>query len=87
MVIVQCVHSPRWHDQLSGPTYLELPAPALGLAGFSNATAAYLNQTVGYDIVYQGVSGSTSHVIVRGADGLLEAASDPRKPAGAGAAF
>lgn len=80
------MHEPRWHDQLSGLTYVELPAPELGLRGFDNGTADYLAE-LGHNITYQGVSGSTSHVIIRFPDGQLEAASDPRKSAGKGAAY
>lgn len=82
----QCVHHSRWHDQLSGVTYLEWAAPQVGIAGYSNETAAYLKD-IGYNITYQDTSGSTSHVIIRFRDGMLEAASDPRKAAGYGAAY
>jgi gamma-glutamyltranspeptidase/glutathione hydrolase len=74
----QCVHQSRWHDQLSGQTYFELPAPDLGISGFDNGTVSYLAQQ-GYNITYQGETGSTSHVIIKMRNGLYEAASDPRK--------
>ena len=80
------MHQSRWHDQLSGQTYFELPAPDLGIAGFDNSTTTYLAQQ-GYNVTYQGETGSTSHVIIRTKEGLYEAASDPRKVAGYGAAF
>lgn len=82
----QCVHQPRWHDQLSGVTYFELPALAQGLPGFNNGTVAYL-KGLGYNATYQGITGSTSHVVARLPNGQFEAASDPRKVAGHGAAF
>lgn len=85
-----CVHTPRWHDQLSGLTYFELPAPELGLKGFNNQTVAFI-KSLGYNTTYQGESGSTSHVVARlqqGEDkGKFMAASDPRKAAGYGAAY
>lgn len=74
----QCVHQSRWHDQLSGETYFELPAPEFGISGFNNGTVSYLAQQ-GYNITYEGEAGSTSHVIIKMKDGLYEAASDPRK--------
>ena len=74
----KCVHESRWHNQLSGVTYLEYADPQVQIAGFSNATAAYL-RSLGYNITYEDTTGSTSHVIIRFTDGTLEAASDPRK--------
>lgn len=74
----QCVHQARWHDQLSGVTYFELPDPELGIAGFNNGTVAFLAEQ-GYNVTYEGEAGSTSHVIIRFSDGMYEAASDPRK--------
>jgi len=79
-------HYPRWHDQLGPSTLFELPAPTLGLAGFSNGTVAFL-AAKGYNISYQDTSGSTSHIITRSKDGVFEAAADPRKAAGKGLAF
>jgi gamma-glutamyltranspeptidase/glutathione hydrolase len=59
---------------------------AVGIAGFSNATVAYL-KGLGYNATYQDESGSTSHVIVQDKKGVFTAANDPRKAAGAGLAF
>ncbi|KAM0745866.1 gamma-glutamyltranspeptidase [Meredithblackwellia eburnea MCA 4105] len=81
-----CAHHARWHDQLSGQTYFELPAPQLGLAGYNNATVAYL-ASLGYNTTYEDTTGSTSQILVRAQDGLLSAASDPRKAAGAGLVY
>lgn len=79
--------SPRWHDQLSGITYFELPNESYGLAGYNNDTVDYFRQ-IGYNITYQDpLSGSTSHAITRLSSGELLAASDPRKSAGYGAAY
>ncbi|EIM86750.1 gamma-glutamyltranspeptidase [Stereum hirsutum FP-91666 SS1] len=87
MTAYESVHQSRWHDQLSGTTYFEIAAPNLGIAGFSNATVAYL-ESMGYNVTYEDESGSTSHVIVKHLDtGLFEAANDPRKAAGAGVAY
>lgn len=80
-------YSPRWHDQLSGITYFELPNQALGLTGYDNGTVSYFRQ-LGYNVTYQDpTAGSTSHAIGRLPDGNFLAASDPRKPAGYGAAI
>ncbi|EIN11385.1 gamma-glutamyltranspeptidase [Punctularia strigosozonata HHB-11173 SS5] len=81
----ETVHQSRWHDQLTNVTYFEISAPNLGIAGFSNATVAYL-AGLGYNITYEDESGSTAHVIGK-KDGVYTAASDPRKTAGRGAAF
>jgi gamma-glutamyltranspeptidase/glutathione hydrolase len=56
------------------------------LVGYNNGTVAYM-KSLGYNVTYQGISGSTSHVVARLPDGSFEAASDPRKAAGYGAAF
>jgi gamma-glutamyltranspeptidase/glutathione hydrolase len=78
---------PRWHDQLSGTTFFELPNQACGLAGYDNSTVAYF-RNAGYNITYQNpLGGSTSHAISRLPNGNLEAAADPRKSAGYGAAY
>ncbi|KAL8287474.1 hypothetical protein RQP46_003332 [Phenoliferia psychrophenolica] len=82
----ECVHHPRWHDQLSGVTYFEWKDESVGIAGYSNATVAYMS-TLGYNITYQGTSGSTGHVAIRSPNGTLSAANDPRKAAGAGLAY
>lgn len=55
------------------------------MAGFDNATVAYLKGR-GYNVTYQDGSGSTSHVIIA-ENGGFTAASDPRKPAGLGLAY
>lgn len=86
MSAYEAAHEPRWHDQLSGVTFLEWQDEAVGIRGFNNGTAAYLSD-VGYNVTYQGTSGSTGHIIIRTANGTLEAASDPRKRAGGGYAF
>jgi len=78
--------SPRWHDQLGGSTLFELPDLSKGLVGYDNGTVAYM-KSLGYNTTYQGITGSTSHVVARLPDGRLEAAADPRKQAGYGAAF
>jgi len=82
----ETAHQSRWHDQLGPSTLFELPAPALGLKGFSNDTVTYL-KGLGYNVTYQDTTGSTSHVIVRSKDGLFEAANDPRKAAGGGIVY
>lgn len=83
----QSTRFPRWHDQLSGTTFFELPNQAYRLAGYDNSTVAYF-RNAGYNVTYQNpLSGSTSHAISRLPNGLLEAASDPRKSAGYGAAY
>jgi gamma-glutamyltranspeptidase / glutathione hydrolase len=80
-----CCEQSRWHDQLTNVTFFEISAPNLGIAGFSNATVAYL-AGLGYNITYEDESGSTAHVIGK-KDGVFTAASDPRKTAGRGAAY
>ncbi|KIK69082.1 hypothetical protein GYMLUDRAFT_152648 [Collybiopsis luxurians FD-317 M1] len=82
----QCVHHPRWHDQLDGSTYFEYKDETVGIAGYDNGTVAYF-KALGYNITYQGTSGSTAHVVIRQPNGTIEAANDPRKAAGAGLAF
>ncbi|CAK5263766.1 unnamed protein product [Mycena citricolor] len=82
---LQCTHASRWHDQLTGLTYFELPYPNLGLPGFSNATIANLVAR-GYNATYEDSTGSTAHVIVK-KDGVFQAANDPRKSAGGPAAY
>ncbi|KAJ7457876.1 gamma-glutamyltranspeptidase [Mycena latifolia] len=82
----ECTAHGRWHDQLSGVTYFEIRNDALGVAGFSNATVAYL-KGLGYNTTYEDLTGSTSHVVARAKDGTITAAADPRKAAGRGAAY
>lgn len=67
-------------------TYVDYADPAHGIAGVPNSTVSYL-AGLGYNITYQGPSGSTAHVAVRTKNGTFEAANDPRKAAGAGAAL
>lgn len=79
--------SPRWHDQLSGITYFEFPRLDLGVEGYNNGTVGYFKD-LGYNITYEDpYTGSTSHAIARLPNGELLAATDPRKPAGYGAAY
>jgi len=92
----QSVHTSRWHDQLGLETFYELPAdgsfangtiqPDYGLPAFLNGTVEYLTG-LGYNMTSQLTITSTSHVIVRSADGVFEAANDPRKSAGGGSAY
>lgn len=83
----QCEHTPRWHDQLSGEVYFEYADPLLNLPGYPNDTVAYINQT-GYNVTYESPYGtSESMIIVKLPNGLLDAASDPRRPAGQAAAY
>ncbi|ORY39482.1 gamma-glutamyltranspeptidase [Leucosporidium creatinivorum] len=81
-----CVHHPRWHDQLGGQTLFEWKDESVGIAGYDNSTVAYLS-SLGYNTTWQGVSGSTGHVAIRSKNGTLSAANDPRKAAGAGLAY
>ncbi|KAJ7088865.1 gamma-glutamyltranspeptidase [Mycena belliarum] len=82
----ECTRHARWHDQLGGATLVEVRNDALGIAGFSNGTVAYL-KGLGYNVTYEDLSGSTSHVVARAKNGTITAASDPRKAAGRGAAY
>ncbi|KAF5383428.1 hypothetical protein D9757_006100 [Collybiopsis confluens] len=82
----QCVHHSRWHDQLDGNTYFEYKDESVGIPGYDNRTVAYFSE-LGYNITYQGTTGSTAHVVIRHPNGTIEAANDPRKAAGAGLAF
>ncbi|KZP19744.1 gamma-glutamyltranspeptidase [Athelia psychrophila] len=59
---------------------------ALGLPGFPNSTVSYL-AGLGYNITYEDLTGSTSHLVARASNGTITAASDPRKAAGRGAAY
>ncbi|KAJ6552579.1 gamma-glutamyltranspeptidase [Mycena vulgaris] len=86
MGAAECTRHPRWHDQLGGLTYFEIKNDALGLAGFDNATVAYM-KALGYNTTYEDLSGSTSHVVTRAKNGTITAAADPRKAAGRGAAY
>ncbi|KAJ7728322.1 gamma-glutamyltranspeptidase [Mycena metata] len=86
MTPAECTAHPRWHDQLSGVTYFEVGSAALGVQGFDNGTVAYL-KGLGYNITYEDLTGSTSHVVARAKNGTITAASDPRKAAGRGAAY
>jgi gamma-glutamyltranspeptidase/glutathione hydrolase len=83
---VETEHFPRWHDQLTNVTYFEVASPQVGVAGINNDTVAYLTAK-GYNATYQDTTGSTGHVIVRSKEGVFEAASDPRKPAGKAFAY
>ncbi|KDQ59696.1 hypothetical protein JAAARDRAFT_175189 [Jaapia argillacea MUCL 33604] len=80
------VNLARWHDQLTNVTYFEIAAPQLGMPGFDNSIVHYL-AGLGYNVTYEDESGSTGHIIGRSLDGVFTAASDPRKPAGRGAAY
>ncbi|KAI4526616.1 gamma-glutamyltranspeptidase [Schizophyllum commune Loenen D] len=94
----QAVHTARFHDQLGESTLFEglwnstdngandAQASSKGVTPYDNSTVAYLIG-LGYNVTSEDVTGSTSHVIVRSADGTLEAANDPRKSAGGGAAY
>ncbi|KAJ7138819.1 gamma-glutamyltranspeptidase [Mycena filopes] len=86
MTPAECTGHPRWHDQLSGVTYFEVGSDALGVRGFDNGTVAYM-KGLGYNVTYEDLSGSTSHVVGRAKNGTITAASDPRKSAGRGAAY
>ncbi|KAJ6473463.1 gamma-glutamyltranspeptidase-domain-containing protein [Mycena vulgaris] len=61
----ECTRHPRWHDQLGGLTYFEIKNDALGIAGFDNATVAYM-KALGYNTTYEDLSGSTSHELSTG---------------------
>ncbi|KAJ6623712.1 gamma-glutamyltranspeptidase [Mycena sp. CBHHK59/15] len=87
------VWTPRWHDQLGATTLFEgfgsafaAGGAALGMKQFGNGTIGWLAGR-GYNVSGEDYTGSTSHVIVRGRDGVFEAANDPRKSAGGGAAY
>jgi len=82
----ECVHHPRWHDQLDGFTYFEYKSENVGIAGYPNSTVAYFSE-MGYNISYESTTGSTAHVVIRQPNGTIEAANDPRKLAGAGLAY
>ncbi len=93
----EAAYTPRWHDQLGPSTLFEglynesdttfyEAGVQLGIAAFSNKTVGYL-VGLGYNVSGEAYSGSTSHVIVRSADGVFEAANDPRKSAGGGSAY
>ena len=94
----QAVHTARFHDQLGESTLFEglwnstdnganyAQASSKGVTPYDNSTVVYLIG-LGYNVTSEDVTGSTSHVIVRSADGTLEAANDPRKSAGGGAAY
>ncbi|KAJ7693149.1 gamma-glutamyltranspeptidase [Mycena rosella] len=82
----ECTRHARWHDQLSGVTMFEVRNDTLGVAGFNNDTVAYL-KGLGYNVTYEDLTGSTSHVVARAKNGTITAASDPRKAAGRGAAY
>ncbi|KAF9021815.1 gamma-glutamyltranspeptidase [Hymenopellis radicata] len=93
----EAAYTPRWHEQLGPSTLFEglynesdttfyEAGVQLGIAAFSNSTVGYL-MGLGYNVSGEAYSGSTSHVIVRDADGVFEAANDPRKSAGGGSAY
>ena len=75
----ECVHHPRWHDQLGGQTLFEVcffiyyrpivsevitlfqwKDDSLGIAGYNNATVAYL-KGLGHNVTYQDLIASASH--------------------------
>ncbi|KAF8587807.1 gamma-glutamyltranspeptidase [Ramaria rubella] len=81
------VRQGRWHDQLTNVTFFELPAPQIGLAGFSNTTIAFL-ASINYNVTFEdALELSEGNIISRGSDGILVAVSDPRSISGKGAAF
>ncbi|KDE07773.1 gamma-glutamyltransferase [Microbotryum lychnidis-dioicae p1A1 Lamole] len=82
----EAVAHPRWHDQLSGQTFFEWKELDKGIVGYNNDTVGYL-AALGHNVTWTGVTGSTAHVVLRTQNGTIEAASDPRKAAGAGVAF
>lgn len=80
------LHHGRWHDQLTNVTLFEFDTPSIAVAGFPNATVAFL-ANINYNVSFQDTTGSAGHIISKQSDGSFVAASDPRSFAGGGSAF
>lgn len=84
MTSAQALREPRLHDQLSPNTVsLEWGSELLGIKGYSNATAKYL-QDLGSVVSWIAPGSTTAQALRRLANGTFEAAGEPRQLASAG---
>ena len=76
----EALAAPRLHDQLV-PNTAVLEWAGSGIAGYSNATAAYL-RGLGVNVTYVAPGESAAQAIRRLPNGTFDAAADPRVAAG-----